>query len=87
MTTGGFRIDVPTFDNATTNYLEFRKRAMLLKARMLLGGEDKQATVADDASKLEDDTVFDLLIGLLDSRFRHDRSTKLPDRLEKCSYC
>jgi hypothetical protein len=97
---GSFRIDVPNFDNTTTGYTEFRKRAMLFKARLKLEKKENQAAImlvgslsgiawdtceslAEDTSKLEDDKAFDLLIDLLDSRFRHDKSTELPEAFEE----
>ena len=39
------RLDVPSFDNNTGSYSEFRKRAMLFKARMRLEGKQKQAAI------------------------------------------
>jgi hypothetical protein len=42
---GSFRIDVPNFDNTTTGYTEFRKRAMLFKARMKLEKKQSQSAL------------------------------------------
>ena len=98
-------MNIPTFDNTVSSYLEFRKRAMLFQARMRLEGRDKvkqtallllgQLTgiawetcesLADDPAALEAEEAFDKLIALLDSRFRHDRSTELPDAFEEYFY-
>ena len=47
MATGGgsFRIDVPNLDNTITEHTEFRKRAMLFKARLKLEKKENQAAI------------------------------------------
>ncbi len=40
---------------------------------------DTCESLAEDPTKLEAESAFDMLIDLLDSRFRHDRSTELPE--------
>ncbi len=45
MATGGYRIDPLIFDNTIAGYPEFRKRAMLFKARMKLEKKQGQAAI------------------------------------------
>ena len=44
---------------------------------------DTFESLAEDPSKLEEDDAVDKLMDLLDSIFRHDRSTELPEAFEE----
>ena len=89
---------MPTFDNVQKNYREFRKRCELYRKKMSLGGREAETVfnivtllqgkawdLVEDFSmeQLVASNAFDAIFARLDSGFRYDPLTELPDDFEQ----
>ena len=88
---------VPTFDNQQKNYREFRKRCELYKRKMEMGSRESETVfnivtlltgkawdLVEDFSveQLAATNAFEAVFARLDSGFRYDPLTELPDDFE-----